>query len=236
MAAVLFGRQTRPGDPLNQTCAMIGTLLLLMPFVFFCLKRTGRAENPPLWFVLHALCGFGGLSLIAVHVASVSKLSPAAVPLVALVLLVLQGVWIRAFLTRRLAFLFARSPSSFTFGSTAPVDRVQIAQLIERKERLLAQLDPTAQEATFSPRLSHWLCHPVKALRYDILARREAALVGARMRAGFVLSYARQSHIALAALFYLSLLAHVVVMLFFAGYAAKGGDVYWWYITSWGGK
>ena len=236
LVALLLFRDTRPGDPLNQVCAIAGTVLLLMPAVFFFAKRGGRAKNPPLWFVLHAVCGFSGVFLISVHVASVSSISPALVPLSALMFLVCQGFWVRAFLTQRLAFLFARSPKSFEFGAALPNNRAAIAAVIDQKTALLARLDPSASEATFSPRLSHWLRAPLKALRYDILARREAVLVGARARAGYVLSYARQLHIAVAAIFYLSLLAHVVVMLFFAGYAAKGGEVYWWHIANWGSK
>lgn len=234
--AFAFGRDTRPGEPLNQISAILGTVLLLMPMAFYLAKRTGRAANPPLWFVLHAICGFVGVTLIAVHVASVSALSPAVVPLATLIFLVFQGFWVRAFLTRRLSFLFARSANSFEFGGSVQTDRAKIAAVIERKVRLLATLDPTASEATFSPRLIHWIRSPIKALRYDLLARREAALVGARARAGVVLSYARQLHIVVAGVFYLSLLAHVVVMLFFAGYAAKGGEVYWWHIADWGNK
>ncbi|CUH82403.1 hypothetical protein TRM7557_03920 [Tritonibacter multivorans] len=236
LVAVPLFRDTRPGAPFNQACAIAGTICLLMPAVFFFAKRGGAAKNPPLWFVLHAICGFMGIFLISIHVASVSALSPALVPLVALMFLVCQGFWVRAFLTRRLSFLFARSPKSFDFGTALPDNRAAIGAVIEQKTALLAMLDPQANEATFSPRLRHWLRAPLKALRYDLLARREAALVGARARAGFVLSYARQLHIAVAAIFYLSLLAHVVVMLFFAGYAAKGGEVYWWHIANWGSK
>jgi hypothetical protein len=39
----------------------------------------------------------------------------------------------------------------------------------------------------------------------------------------------------LAALgFYLGLISHIIVMLFFAGYAAGGDVIDWWYITDWG--
>jgi membrane protein DedA with SNARE-associated domain len=39
----------------------------------------------------------------------------------------------------------------------------------------------------------------------------------------------------LAALgFYLGLIAHIVVILFFAGYAAGDGEIDWWYVTAWG--
>lgn len=234
--AVAFGRDSRPGDPLNQLSAIIGSLLLLMPFIFFLMKRTGQSENPPFWFVLHAVCGFGGLSLVAVHVASVARITPALLPLVALSFLVFQGFWVRAFLTRRLSFVFARSANSFGFGGTVHTDKEALARIIDQKIRLLAKLDPAASEATFSPQLKHWLRAPLRAFRYDLLARQEAALVGARRRAGLVLSYSRQLHITVAAIFYLSLLAHVVVMLFFAGYAAKGGEVYWWHIANWGSQ
>lgn len=236
VTAVVLGRETRPGDPVNQLCAVLGTAFLCAPLCFFVAKRSGYAANPPFWFVLHALCGFAGISLIAVHVASVSALSPAVIPLIALALLVLQGFWVRAFLTQKLSFLFARSPNSFDFGARVQIDRAGLAAVIAQKQQLLPLLDATAQEALFSPRLRHWLRHPILALRYERLARREAALVGARMRAGLVLSYARQLHILVAAVFYISLAAHVVVMLFFAGYAAKGGEVYWWHIADWGRK
>lgn len=236
LGALLFGRDMRPGDPFNQACAIIGTCFLLAPLCFFVAKRSGFAASPPFWFVTHAICGFVGLSLIAMHVASVSSLSPAVVPLVALLFLVFQGFWVRAFLTQKLSFLFARSPKSFHFGGTVQTDRAAIAAVIQKKQDLLPALDPEAQEATFSPQLRHWLRHPLLALRYERLARSEAALVGARARAGLVLSYARQVHILVAAIFYLSLVAHVVVMLFFAGYAAKGGEIYWWHIADWGQK
>ena len=42
-------------------------------------------------------------------------------------------------------------------------------------------------------------------------------------RAGFELGWSRRLHMLAALLFYLGLIAHVVVVLFFAGYAADGG-------------
>ena len=233
---VILGRGHRPGEPLGQISAIVGSLLLLVPLAFFIAKRSGLAASPPLWFVAHALSGFGGIALIAYHVASVSKLSFALVPLAALIFLVIQGFWVRAFLTQRLSTLFARSPRSFQYGRALADNKGKIAEIIAKKKVLLAILDPSASEATFSPRLSHWFRAPIKTLRYERLANNEALLVGAKSRAGFWLSYSRRFHMAVAAMFYLSLLAHVVVMLFFAGYAAQGEEVYWWHFTSWGGE
>ena len=59
-------------------------------------------------------------------------------------------------------------------------------------------------------------------------------MVGARQSAGLVLAWSRRIHMAAAALFFLGLLAHVIVVLFFAGYAAGNGEIDWWYITAWG--
>lgn len=232
--AVVLGQSTRPGDPIGQTSAFLGSLILCLPLAFFVAKRSGFAASPPTWFVLHALSGFVGIGLIAVHVASVSGFAPPLVPLASLVFLVVQGFWMRAFLTKRLSFLFARAPRSFDYGPALETKKAAIADIIARKEALLTRLDPAAQEATFSPRLAHWLRAPVKALRYEWLAHREARLVGAKARAGAVLSYSRRLHMAVALVFYAGLLGHVIVMLFFAGYAAKGGEIYWWHIADWG--
>ena len=232
--AVVLGRGTRPGDPIGQISAILGSVILCLPLAFFIAKRSGVAASPPTWFVLHALSGFVGIALIAAHVSSVSSIAPPMAPLIALVFLVLQGFWMRAFLTKRLSFLFARAPRSFDYGVALETKRAAIADIIARKEALLARLDPTAREATFSPRLAHWLRVPIKALRYELLAHREARLVGAKARAGAVLSYSRRLHMAVALVFYAGLLAHVIVMLFFAGYAAKGGEIYWWHIADWG--
>ena len=60
LVAITLFRDTRPGAPFNQACAIAGTICLLMPAVFFFAKRGGAAKNPPLWFVLHAICGFCG--------------------------------------------------------------------------------------------------------------------------------------------------------------------------------
>ena len=114
------------------------------------------------------------------------------------------------------------------------VDKTQLAEVIAEKERLLPLLDLNAQEATFSPRLRHFILKPWRAFRYQRLADREARLVGAKSRAGLVLSFWRRSHLVLAALFYGGVVAHVVVVVFFAGYAAKGDEIYWWHLTDLG--
>ena len=60
-------------------------------------------------------------------------------------------------------------------------------------------------------------------------------MVGARASAGVELGWSRRIHMLAALGFCLGLVAHIIVMLFFAGYAADGGPIYWWHITAWGG-
>ena len=41
--AIFIGRELRPGDPLGQTSAIVGSLLLLIPLVFTLAKRGGSS-------------------------------------------------------------------------------------------------------------------------------------------------------------------------------------------------
>ena len=232
--AVLLPVRGLPGEPIRQSAAILGALLLCGPALFFLAKRIGYAKSPPFWFSLHVFWASLGAVLIFFHAATGDLLSPAGVPLVVLVLLIVQGLIARAYLAPKLSALFARSPRSFNFTQPLRVDKAQLAEVIAAKQKLLPQLDRTASEATFSPRLRHFLLKPIRALRYQRLADREAALVGAKSRAGRVLSFWRRSHLLLAAVFYAGLAAHVIVMVFFAGYAAKGDEIYWWHLTDWG--
>jgi len=194
-----------PGSAPGQLCAALGSLLMLAPFVFVIMKRSGFAENPPAWFIAHVLATSLGSGLIFIHVVSGDWLTPPGLVLALLLFLLIQGSLIRVVLARGFSLL------------------------------LLARLDANADEALFSPALKHWLRQPRNSLRYHRLAEREARMVGARAGAGVVLAWSRRIHMMAALAFYLSLVAHIIVVLFFAGYAAQGGDIEWWYITAWGG-
>jgi len=45
--------------------------------------------------------------------------------------------------------------------------------------------------------------------------------------------YWRLAHRLLAWGFVAGLIGHVLVVTFFAGYVADGGEIYWWHITAW---
>jgi hypothetical protein len=227
--------ELRPGAPLPQMAAIIGSLLLLVPFLFSLLKRSGGSQNPPFWFVVHVLSSTAGSALIFFHAAGGDWLSPPGLVLLALLFLVVQGILSRALIAPMISHLFAGSVSSFNFTQSIQIDRGRLARIIEAKIALLKRLDPEADEALFSPRFKHWARSPWGTCQYQRLIRGEAKLVGARRRAGPLLALWRRLHLLVAALFLLGLLAHGVTVLLFAGYAAGGDEIYWWHLTAWGG-
>jgi hypothetical protein len=119
------------------------------------------------------------------------------------------------------------------FAPPDPALQKQLRRIIGEKSEILAQLEPEASEATFSVTLRHWLRRPRLASRYASLARREAALIDTRGSVGLAQAWWRPLHLALAALFLLALIIHVVTATFFAGYVAGGREIYWWYLARW---
>jgi len=232
---LLWSGAPAPGSPLAQLCGALGALLLLAPLAFVVMKRSGFADSPPAWFIGHVLATSLGSCLIFIHVAAGNWLTPPGIILLLMAFLVLQGSLLRAFFARGFSLLFARSSIASGFRAPGNLDKAALQQVIEAKTRLLQTIDPAADEALFSPALKHWLHQPWKSARYLALAEREARMVGARASAGIGLSWSRRIHLLAALGFYLGLISHIVVVLFFAGYAAAGGPIDWWYITAWGG-
>jgi len=235
LALTLFlGGRSLPGSTFSQSAGIAGTLALLTPLVFFLLKRTGFTQSPPAWFVAHVVFSTIGTLLILVHVAGGQWFSAPGLVLLALLFLVVQGTLSRVFVSPALSHLFARSSASFNFTAPLRVDTESLGAVVAAKVDLLEVLSPGADEALFSPTLGHWLRRPRLAFRYQRLVEEEYELVGARQRAGMLLRVWRRAHMLVALLFFSGLLAHVIVVLFFAGYAAGPDDVYWWHITEWG--
>lgn len=234
--AYLISWNTRPGEAVNQTAAVIGSLLLLVPGLFSLIKRSENQQSPPQWFVFHVLAAVAGAVLIFLHAAGGNWLSPPGFILLILVFLLAQGILARLLLARKFSHLFAASTPAFNVNQPLQTDRKALAEVIAAKTELLKQLDAQADEALFSPALKHWLQSPFLTLRYQRLIEQEYKLVGARRNAGKLLGYWRRLHMLMAVVFFLGLLVHVVVVLFFAGYAASGSEIYWWHIADWGGS
>ena len=223
-----------PGSALGQACALLGAILLLVPFAFVVMKRSGKTDSPPAWFIAHVLATSLGSCLIFIHVAKGNWLSPPGMVLILMVFLILQGSLLRVVLSRGFSLLFARSSAAQGFTALPGLNRNALQQVIDDKIELLVRIDANADEALFSPALRHWLRQPWNSLKYQLLAESEARMVGARAGAGVVLAWSRRIHMLAALAFYLGLIAHIIVVLFFAGYAARGGEVEWWHITAWG--
>jgi hypothetical protein len=227
---VLRPAWSTPGSQELYLAGVLGALLLLVSMVFVVVKRGGHGELAPAWFVAHVVCGTLGTMLVVVHSAGFLRRPPALL-LLALVGLIVLGVWARMRLSRQMAATFATKQRGFI-----PVTghgRAAFAAVIERKRALLASLDPAAGEAIFSPTLAHWIRSPRASLRYARLVREENRLMGTRASVGAQQAWWRPLHLALAYLFVLGLVIHVITVTFFAGYVAGGGPITWWHLTAW---
>jgi hypothetical protein len=220
-----------PGSPQLYLLGVAGVLLLLVPAAFALAKRGGASRDPRAWFNAHVYCSLAGAVLIAAHSGGFLRRPPALLVL-ALVALAALGVWARLRGARRMAATFASKTHVF-----APPDagtRERLRQLIAEKRALLKGLDEQASEGTFSVTLSHLLRQPHLAVAYRRLAREEAHLLGTRAAVGAAQAWWRPLHMALAWIFVLGVLIHVVTVTFFAGYVAGGGPIRWWHLAAWG--
>jgi len=213
-----------------QTSAIIAALLLLVPVGFTLNKRTGAGGSPTRWFVAHVLATVVGTVLAAIHGAAQLD-GPPALLLIAIAALVATGVIARVYLSRNMSATFGTKRAAFR----APDENrsAQLHQLIDRKRKKLQDLDPAAEEATFSLTLRHWLCKPHRALAYHQLQSAESRLIGTRQSVGGAQAWWRPLHVALGYILVAGLLVHIITVTFFAGYVADGREIYWWYLTAW---
>ena len=219
-----------PGSPTLYLVGVAGAVLLCVSVVFVITKRTGVGGSPLGWFSAHVVTATLGGVLVSIHSGGFLRYAPALL-LVALFALVVLGVWARVRLSRRMSATFASRDESFSpLGSD---NRERMARLIQEKESLLSRLEPGANEGTFSPRLKHWFSRPGLTLAYARLIGRENKLMGMRAGVSPAQAYWRLIHIALAFVFILGMLGHVVTVTFFAGYVSGGGEIYWWHLTRW---
>jgi hypothetical protein len=231
LRAALPSAWSTPGSPELYLTGVLGASLCLTPFAFSIAKRSGKAENLPAWFIVHVVAATIGVALLVVH-SGLHLGRPPALLLGAALFLILQGAWARAFLAHQVSGVFGGKYAAIV--GTGTIDKDRMRTLIDAKTALLQRLDPAAQEALFSPNLSHWCGHPFLSFRYIRLAQAEAGLIGQRRAIAPVLAYWRTLHIAMAFLFLAGLLIHVFTVTFFAGYVADGGPITWWHLADWG--
>ena len=220
-----------PGSPELYLAGVAGALLLLVPVAFSVAKRSGMSERPVAWFNAHVVCSLAGVVLIAVHSGGFLR-RPPALMLLALAGLVVLGVVARVRVSREMARTFGAKQPHFPAPDEAAQARLR--ELIAAKRQLLAQLDPAANEGTFSVNLPHFLRTPRLALAYRRLAAEEARLLGTRAAVSRAQGLWRPLHLLLAWLFVAGIAIHVVTVTFFAGYVADGGPITWWHLRAWG--
>ena len=221
-----------PGSPALYMTGVAGVLLLLVPVIFVIAKRGGSGANPVNWFNAHVVCSLAGMVLIVIHSGGYLRRPPALL-LLALLALAALGVWARVRGSRHIAATFASKAPAFRLPDEAT--RQRLRELIAEKRALLARLDPAASEGTFSVNLPHFLRSPRLALSYRRLAREESRLLGTRAAVPSGQAWWRPLHMALAWLFVLGVVIHVITVTFFAGYVADGGPITWWHLRAWGG-
>jgi len=219
-----------PGSPELYLAGVAGALLLLVPAAFALAKRGGASRDPRAWFNAHVICSLAGAVLIAAHSGGFLRRPPALL-LLAIVALAALGIWARLRGARRMAATFASKTGTFLGPDAAARERLR--RLISEKRILLKDLDAHASEGTFSVTLAHLLRAPRRARAYRRLEREEARLLGTRAAAGAAQAWWRPLHMALAWIFVLGVLIHVVTVTFFAGYVAGGGPITWWHLTQW---
>ena len=65
-------------------------------------------------------------------------------------------------------------------------------------------------------------------------SREESRLLGTRRAVGAAQAWWRPLHMALAWIFVLGVVIHVLTVTLFAGYVAGGGPITWWHLADWG--
>ncbi len=219
-----------PGSPALYLTGVAGSALLLVPAAFAFAKRAGYGRSAIGWFNAHVVCSTLGMVLIAVHSGLFLRRAPALL-LLTLVALAVLGTWARVSGSRRMAATFASRLPGLRVPDAATRERLKA--ILAEKRRLLAQLVPDAREGTFSVTLPLLAAKPRLSIAYIRLAREESALLGMRRSLGLAQAWWRPLHLALAWLFVVGVLMHVITVTFFAGYVADYGPVHWWHLKAW---
>lgn len=221
------------GSPELYLTGVVGACLLLVSMVFSAVKRGGGGDLAPRLYVAHVTCAYAGTVLVAIHGTGNLGRPPALLYLAILGLIAL-GLYARVILSRRVARTFAEKHKSFAVGiSESKRERLRV--VIGRKRALLVSLDPRANEGTFSLQPGHWFSKPMAAWKYATLVNEERDIMGTRQMVPAAQAYWWMAHRALAYLFVLGIVIHVITVTFFAGYVADYdmGKITWWHLTEW---
>lgn len=219
------------GSPELYLTGVAGALLFLVSVLFVAIKRGGGGDLAPTFYVAHVLCACVGAVLVVIHGAGNLTRPPAFLYLLILALMAL-GIWARVKLSKQISAIFSQKHKNFSVSGPT-IDKKRLRSVIHEKKALLGELDPSENEGTFSLQPNHWRKMPVLSWKYAKLVSEESALMGTRQAVSFSQGYWWFIHRALAYLFVLGILTHVITVTFFAGYVADYGEVTWWHLTKW---
>ncbi len=219
------------GSPELYLTGAAGSLLLLVSVIFIAVKRGGGGDQAPIFYVAHVLCACAGAVLVSIH-GTGSLTRPPALLYLALIALMALGIWARVKLSRGMSAIFSQKHKNFSADGPG-IDKTRLRALIVSKGELLGELDPAANEGTFSLQPGHWRKTPVLSWKYARLVSEESTLMGTRKAVPFSQGYWWFIHRALAYLFVLGVTTHIITVTFFAGYVADYGQITWWHIAEW---
>ncbi len=217
-----------PGSSVLYIFGVVGSLFLSVSIVFLFLKRAHVSKKPVFWFNCHVVTAIIGSVLVTIHSSGKMGYAPALL-LVALLGLTLLGIFARFYISKRNAEIFASKVQ--IFQTLNRDDKGKVEQIIQRKEELLFSIEPETKEGTFSLSLKHWCKYPIFSIRFYNLVCKENSYIRKKFEHGFLIRFWRSIHISLSIIFFLGLVAHIIVVTFFAGYVSDGTDIYWWYIS-----
>ena len=217
-----------PGSPVLYSFGVVGSLFLSVSIVFLFLKRTSVSRKPVFWFNCHVVTAVIGSVLVTIHSSGYVRYAPALL-LLALLALTLLGIYARFYISKKNAKIFASKIQ--IFHNLNADDKEKIKIIIEKKEKLLFSIEPCSTEGTFSLNLKHWFKHPIFSIQFYSLVRKENSYIRKNFEHSFLIRFWRSIHIALSVVFFLGLIAHIVVVTFFAAYVSDSSDIYWWHIS-----
>jgi hypothetical protein len=228
-----FPYDGRPGAPVGQTLGVVAGCLMVAALLYLPAKRSDVLAAPNRGVVIaHIVVGLVGAAVALAHSRLVVNQPPILV-LLAFWGLLATGAYGRVVASRRMGPTFGRGGNPFQPGGGPPEE---LRRFVEKKRAVLSRLDPRAREGTFTLTLVHWARRPFRSARYYALSlaernrMRALEAAGYHERLGFLERFWRVTHLGLAWLALLGLLAHVVTTLFFAEFAAGGREIYWWHI------
>lgn len=228
LVAGITGEWGAPGGPLLQSAAALGALLLIGSFFAVLAKRRGKPGKAG--FHGHVWLASIGTGLVAIHGAS-GLAKPPALLLALLAVLIGLGVWSRLQGARMMAQTFGQKRAAFSRPDKALRSKLQA--LLEQKQALLTKLDPAANEALFSPTMRHWRRAPILTFRYAQLAAEERRLIAPDQALPPIQARWRLIHRLAGLAFLGGLIGHILIVMFFAGYASDGREIYWLHFAAW---